>query len=391
MKIVKFLLVTVLLFVLSAPTVAAYELRGSTELQVKQGEEIKENFYFASNKFNNFGTVKGDLLGLAETISSSGTTTEDQFLGGMNLSLEGVTQEDLRVIGGEVNIRGDIDGEAIILGSKITIHPEAQIEQETILVANKLNLEGDINSSTRVFARKFFMDGTIDGDLSVNSLMFDITENAQVSGNLDYTSEQEAEIAKKEQVGGEITFTSTSASSWPAQKQQDRSLIQKITDKFNHWWWMGLLSDLIAGLALFWLFKDKIKSMMAPTINSFGRNALMGLAVIVLLPALLVGLFTSIFGFWISVIMGLVFMLFLVLSKIGAGMLVGSIISKFSFDKSKFTLSWNSLAGGIIILAVLGVTPIVGWFIEALFALAAMGGLISHSWGYIRSNKTSKE
>ncbi|MFB6226107.1 MAG: hypothetical protein ABEJ02_02035 [Candidatus Paceibacteria bacterium] len=384
MKIAKFILTTTLLFIVSATTVSAYELKSGANLQVEQGENIGENFYFASNKFSNFGTVEGDMLGIAETIITSGTTTRDKLLGGVNLNLEGNTQDDVRALGGEINIHGNIDGEAILLGSQITVHPEAEIEQGAILIANHLNLEGKINSSTRVFARKVFMDGEIGGNLHVNSLVFDITENAKIDGNLDYTAEQKAKISSDQQVGGTVSFTPTSESSWPIQKQQDKSLIQKIADRFNHWWWISLLSELIAGLALFWLFKNKIKSMMAPAVNNFSRNSLVGLAVIILLPALLVGLFTSIFGFWLSVILALVFMLLLVLSKIGAGMLIGSILGKYSFNKPEFTLSWNSLAVGIIILAVLSVIPVVGWFIEILFGLAVFGGLISRCWTHLR-------
>ncbi|PSO45285.1 MAG: hypothetical protein BRC22_01220 [Parcubacteria group bacterium QH_9_35_7] len=390
MKINKLLLFVLISLLFLPQAAVSAELRSGQEVQIKQNQIIEENFYSVSTNFSHFGTAKKDLFAVAETISSSGTTTKDQFLAGANINIEGNLQEDLRAVGGEITISGPVEGETVLIGSKVNIEPEAKLNQETIILANKLNLEGKINKKARIFAREIFIDGEVGGNLQANTLIFNITKNAVIGGDLNYSADTKADIPKQTKVEGAINFTPSESSLWPFQKK-DKNFRQTLISKFDNLWWLSLLAELMAGLVLFWLFKRKIKKINSSTYYNFGRNILIGLAVLVLSPVVLIGLFSSVVGFWISILLALIGGIFLILSKVGGGILLGSLLRKLILKEDRFKLDWNSVAGGIVALSLVSVIPFLGSFVETLFSTAVFGTLVCYFYSYLFNSGSSNK
>ncbi len=390
MKINKFLLFFLISLLFLPRTAFSAELRSGQEVQIQQDQLIEENFYSASNNFSHFGTSKKDLFAVAETISSFGTSTKDQFLAGANINIEGISQEDLRAIGGKITISGLVEGETILIGSKVNIEPEAELNQEVIILANELNLEGKISDQARIFVRKAFIDGEVSGSLEANTLIFDITENAAIKGDLNYSADTKTDFPEEAKVEGAINFTPSESGLWPSQ-QKDKNIKQTLISKFDNFWWLSLLAKLVAGLVLFWLFKKKIKKINSSTYSNFGRNILIGLAVLILSPVVLIGLFSSVVGFWISILLALLGAIFLILSKIGGGILLGSLLRKLILKEDKFKLDWNSVAGGIVALSIISVVPFLGSFVETLFSTAVFGTLVCYFYYYLYNKKNSNK
>ncbi|MFB6181557.1 MAG: polymer-forming cytoskeletal protein [Candidatus Magasanikbacteria bacterium] len=362
----------------------AANFKQSKVIQIKQDQVETENWYSLSNSFNHFGTIESDLFAAAEDIETSGTTTEDQFLAGVNLELEGVIGDDLRLIGNEVSINSEVSGETILLAPIVEINSQSRLDGETVIIADNVFLRGEVGDNLRVIANNLVVDGRVDGDVEARTLNVEVTKNAVVNGDLHYSSNEEIEIPDKAQIEGEIKFES--AENWPFfSKQEDKSTLGLLQEKFDRFWWLGLLSELIAGLFLFWLFKEKIKNMCSSAYSNFGRNILIGVTTFIAVPIITIALLATMFGFWFGLSGGLLFGFLVVLSQTGAGMLVGSLLEKLITKEEKFTLTWNSLAAGFIVISVLGVVPFLGGFFKTLFSAAALGTLVSYLYSYLRN------
>jgi len=81
----------------------------------------------------------------------------------------------------------------------------------------------------------------------------------------------------------------------------------------------------------------------------------------------------------------LAYLILLIISNVLAGLIFGSLLAKYWYKKSVAEVTWKNALGGIIILAILGYIPLIGWLAWLVFFLVALGALSSKLWQKIKS------
>jgi cytoskeletal protein CcmA (bactofilin family) len=167
------LLLMLLGFVSVASHVEASDGMRGDRCVVAESDYIEEDFYFLCRILEIYGTIDGDLLGVASniTIERSGVVTGDVFAAGGKLVIAGTVGDDVRF--GGVNLT--VTDSAVFTQDRIDI---ASVALNTE-IAEGVTIPGDL----LVYGYQARLDGTVKGDIDFGGEALII--RGTVNGNVD--------------------------------------------------------------------------------------------------------------------------------------------------------------------------------------------------------------
>lgn len=386
-KILSFLFLFAL--ILLPKDASAAGLFAGPEKTIGEKEVVAENYYSASREFSHEGIVEGDLFTAGENIEVTGTTTEDFFAVGLNLDIEGLVQDDLRVVGNQVNLSNTTTGEAIVIGSSVVLSEDADIKKDLIVIGSLVELNGKIGEDVRIYSQNVQINAKIGGNAKIYTKDITINENTNIAGNLDYSAATEVQIPEGAQIGGEVSFSKSEFQEDSVSALFSQNIFQKIKNSANYSWLLSILINLVTSLILFGLFKKKIKKMSRYSVKNFGKESLKGLAIGIATPIIVIFLISTVLGAWFGLMIGVLYALLMILAKFGAGMVMGTMAGRIYTKKKNFSLTWNTVAIGVLLLALFQLIPFVGSVFTLLFGSVALGTLSHFLYKNIR-NKSVK-
>lgn len=367
--------------------VSSAEYKTAEKEVITADTTIEDNIYYTAQDLQLKGTVAGDVFGLAETLGISGTSTQDTFGLAREIDLTGNYGEDVRIAAVRLYVSGDIAGELIAGGTTVKLDDPSYVSGETIVFGEQVAIEGNIDDDLEVYAsREVSIDGKISGDVKVYSPKLTLEKNAQIKQNLNYQAYNKANIHESSTIQGSVKFSKIGG------EQSDSFLQRTITDikqTFNYNWLYSLLLQLITVLILFSLFKDKVKQFSFQAIDNLGSDSMWGLLVFLTAPIIITTLAISWIGFWFSILLGLMYLILLVLANFAASYLVGQIAGLLYTKDSGYSLTYNSVTIGVVLLAVIRQIPYIGWVIYLLLGASALGFLSKHLYYYLKNSINS--
>ena len=235
-KIFQLVFVLTIAFVIVlglANPVSAYETRTGEIVVIEAGEVVDDDLYITAATFILRGTVKGDLIVMGQTISiEPGSLVEEDFMaGGQSVEIAGTVLDDVRIGGAVLTVTdsGVIGDDLLAASYSLDIAPGSSIGGDVIYAGGQIqhsgNIAGDLVAATGALALKGQVGGDVDaqvGDATgappFNPMQFipnmplaptipggfTVGPNAQVSGNLSYTSATVVDIPPNA-VQGETT------------------------------------------------------------------------------------------------------------------------------------------------------------------------------------------
>jgi hypothetical protein len=83
-------------------------------------------------------------------------------------------------------------------------------------------------------------------------------------------------------------------------------------------------------------------------------------------------------------ILGLLgFIALLLFSWLITPIIIGSAIQHY-FSKSGWQVSWKTILLGTFVSAVVAIIPFIGWLLQTLIMLIALGVVVSVKWGVVK-------
>jgi cytoskeletal protein CcmA (bactofilin family) len=388
----RFWLTVVLGVVLSVTvtqTARAAVIAGTDVYRLPAGEVITDDLYIAASEIYIDGTVEGDLIAGGNTIVVNGTVTGDALLVGASIQLNGRVDGDMRAAGAEIAVAGSI-GEDLIAGggggTRFPISAATQTLDPGIRLADSARVGGD----ALLGAGSGSVDGTIVGDLWLG--MGATTLAARVGGDAEIASET-ISVADTATISGALRYTSavpnpaleaiaTTAQYTPPTPEQRPDPLAVVLG------WVLRTALVLAGFALLaWLTLRLAPRLLTSPASALaaqpGRAGLYGLLAALLfifLPlasALLVFVMVLFWGWFPGVVLGLalfgVLALLWFLSPLITGLWLGRRLA-LAFGREANDLA--ALLGGVLLLALLGRIPYVGWLVSLGSFVLALGALI---------------
>lgn len=138
---------------------------------------------------------------------------------------------------------------------------------------------------------------------------------------------------------------------------------------------LGIFTLALAALALTLIFRRSTHSLAALVEVDFWGEWARGLAMLVGIPLLIALLALSGVGVLVGLVVFLAFSCMILVSSIGAGIILGSLVSKVFKRSEVLEVNWVNAVGGTILLAISGYLPFLGWVLWMIFLLTSLGAL----------------
>lgn len=324
---------------------------------VSINSNIEKGLYVGGNTINLNADVNGTFCAGGGTIIVKGNVSGTMHAGGGSIFIEGAIGEDLFVGGGDVNLTetSSVGGDLIVGAGKITI-------------------DGPIGGSILLGAEEAIINNKVAGNVKVKVDKLELGDNAEIVGNLEYTSKEETEIDKSK-VLGEIIFhqkETVKAGLFGKPKILLGLLTLGLLLKF--------LSAIAIGLIFVYLLKKFTKEIVKESLRKFWPNLGIGFGSLVLTPVACILLAISVIGLWVAGIIGAIYVLLLVVSSVFASIILGTLLIKVLTKKQEYVIDWRAVVVGVIVMKLVIFIPFVGWLAIFIFFLMAFGALVQ--WFY---------
>lgn len=329
-------------------------------------EETHRNLYIAGGSVTVSSNTTGDLYAAGGTITIEGDVEEDLVVGGGNITVNGRVGGDVRIGGGNVVINNEVGGDVLIGGGNVRLSDQASVGGDLVAGAGTLELHAPVAGDARIGGGVITIASRISGGVwirSNESLTF--ARGAEV-GNVSYKGARAAVVQDGANVG-DIDFKELSRG-----HRAKQGLAGIATLGFV----LQLLTFILAGLVLLWIFPKRISALAHGIIARPGMNLLIGLLTVIVTPILAFILLLTGIGWVLSLIILALYFLILIKAAVMTTIFVGSWVVQKLTKKPEMRVDWQAVVIGVIIVAIVALIPVVGWIAVFVAWLMSVGGIL---------------
>jgi len=370
----RFVLFTIsILFVLSSVTYSGEYKSGKN---VIIADSIRWDLYSSGETLTISSKINGDvwagcgsafitnsIIQNLYLVSGDIGVTESKFnnvvLFGGKVNFNGTTQGSLKILGGEVRIEGSVKKDVVLIGGNIIIEKGATIDGDLIVFGGDVFIYGDVKGNLYGNCNTLEFYGKVNNsaNLKISERLF-LANESEIKGNLNLSSKRKLEF-NSNVVKGTITFEKIHKVDIPF----DKIIAILIVFCF--------LSALIVSMFVVLLLKNNLQNYLTIVDKSFLVTLAIGLVGIVGVPILCIILLALILTIPLSIIIGLITILFLYVGKILFAIYIGWKLL-FMINKSQPNLYFSAFLG-ITILYCTYFIPVFGLFVHFFAALWGFG------------------
>jgi hypothetical protein len=348
-------IITAALFAWLPLAAAAADLRQGSDVTVGPAETVNDDIYAGAGTVSINGTVNGNVIVGGGTISVSGNITRDLILAGGTINVTGHVGGSIIAAGGNITVNGPVTQDLVVTGGMINVGAGGPIGRDLVVAGGTATVAALVGRRVQMSAGSLTLRNRVGGDVHgrVDHLKLD---GAQIAGNLDYTSNNPVELVN----GGHVSGTTTRHTPTDRGGGAGNGLLG---------WLRGLIGIFALGLLAI-LLLPRFSTRSIDILRSEPWLSLgIGAAIVVVTPivaviAFVVGLLIG--GWWLGLLLVPLWILALALGYVVSGFLLGRLI----FAR----LGWGryhdavALLGGLVVLALVGLIPVLG----GLIGLAAL-------------------
>ena len=369
------LVLSILFISISVPSAYATEIITENNVIIAQGEVIDDDLIVIGENIRIFGKVKGDVIAIGIDIIIDDGIDGDITALGEKISIKGDIGDDLFVAGSDIDIDGpDLDN-AMVFGSDIKIGKDTNIRRDLLIIGTIINIEGMINKDARLYGNDITISGDIGGNVTVESESLTILPSTAISGDLNYTGPEEADINDMSSIKGDIIYNQKIK----PQKSYLDSI--KISIEF-------MLPLLLIGFLIIYFMPGFIertdKIIRTRTLTSI----ILGITGLIIIPIVSILMIITIIGIPISLMILALYIMGLYISKIFIGITLGQYILKISGRKKQ--TKYLCLIVGLVALELLFMIPFISCLAKLIALVLGFGALIIARYEILMKNKKKR-
>lgn len=391
---------------------SAAEHRAEGRLLIAADEVVEDDLYCFGDEITIDGQVKGDVVAAGRLIRVNGTVEGDLICAAQAIVINGKVSDDVRMAGQVLKIddQASIGDDVFAAGFSLEATERSSINGELTYAGYQALLAGYVGENLTAGLVNCEIGGNVGGDVDLGVAAdqtgaqayttgspppiplpnvppgLTIRETAEIVGDLDYESPEEATMAAEAQIAGEITYEQKVAEEAPL------TPTERVLSVFRKY---GAL--LIVGLGAL---------LVAPTwtrgVSDNIRTrpfACLGLGIVGIAGCIVLPLFMLVGMILLAVITGLIQLTGLVPVVIVLGLsCIAMVLVSFWFSTAylaevvlsfvagswllnlaKPTLGENrflALFVGLVLLALISSVPYLGFIVGWLVVLLGLGALV---------------
>lgn len=347
----------------AAPDTHAFEIRrDDNRVTVAASETIDDTLIVSADRILIEGAVTGDLIAVGEEITVRGPVGGTLMAFGETVIIESEVRGNLVTAGETVDLNGArLGGNLYGAGEKLTVRDNARVGGNVAIGAEAFTLAGEVGRDAWMGAEGATITGSVLGSLRAYAKTVELTDGAQVGGDLfaRVATEASLTVSAGAEVGG-----ATTVETWPEPENP------YLTVEYYLGIVLRIAAALIAGLVLFHLFP----SLAGVRIDD-GMQALttagIGAVTLVATPVLALIMVVTLIGAPLGIIVLLLYLVALYL----AGILTANQIGRLLPERTEGSRVLPLLAG-LVVVFVLTNLPVVGGVFRLVALIVGLGLLL---------------
>lgn len=336
--------------------------------QTSSGQTVNGSLYSVSQNVNIEGTINGDVYCAGQNVTIDATVHGDVLCAGQTVTVNGHIEGSLRIAAQTLNDDAKVDRSIGVVAQNATISKSASVGGDVSFAGQELRVNGLVGRDVVVAAKTFDLNGRIQRNVKFQGSTLDLWSNARIFGNLNYTSQQTANIARSARVDGTVGHV--------------RPAVRKVSVRATFAGWAAsfiyfFAAMLLFGIVLVLLIPQTARAVSEEPAKHLGRTLLNGLGLAILEPIVLVGLLASIVGIPLAAVCLVLFVLIGVCSLPAAAFYVGTLIM------SRTANALLIMAVGMFVLTLLLMVPILGVFVAIATFFIGAGAIVMSLRKYV--------
>jgi len=365
------ILATLLLTISMGTTVGAISFDFGNAVFVDEVQE--DDVYLMGGNVSIESDINGDLYVAGGSVVISGNISEDLVVAGGNVTILGNINGDVRVAGGQITVLSNIGDDLVVAAGKVDIGREAVIGGTLLSGSGWLTVDGEVQEDIRGAMGMLMINGSVRGDVIVTIQdNLDISEQAVIDGNLNYSALLEAGIPE-EVIGGKISFN----------KFEADEVLEDVTYASYIYQGVSFVAALIMALILVLLF-PKLLVKSANTVREHAFKAF-GMGVLTMIVGIVgsIVLLITIVGIPLGLIMFALLLIIVYLGKIFAAAWIASFFVNYKKKVGRLKL-YGGISLALLGYHLLGLIPYIGWLFNVVLFLIGVGSIMLVKTSYYR-------
>jgi len=364
----KFLFIITAVFFLALPAnIQATQFAGTAVFTVPKGKVVEGDLFVGAGIINIDGVVTGDLFFGGNAVNVNGEVQGDIIGMGGSFTLNGQAGDDVRVWCQSVIINGRIKKSLTAFGATVGVFQKSVIGRDIYFGCGEARLGGEIWGEAKGESGIIQLSGLVGKSAKFHAGQINLHPNAKIRGNLEYSA-RNLDIQQGAVVEGKVNKI-------PARKESNKWL----SWNFYIVELVCLFGAIVVGMVLIRLFPE-MTSRVTRQVREYWKSLGMGFIVLICSPVLVIIMAITLIGIPLSIIILIIYLLFLYIGQIFVSIVVGQEILR-SNEKYPF----RALILGMVIYTVLCTVPFIGWLIKILIVILGFGAV------YMVSVKTLKK
>jgi len=366
------LLVILLMGFISSP-VLAFDVREGETVTIASGEVVNDDLYFAGGDIVIDGTVNGDVFAVGRSITINGRVNGGVSFGGQTATINGEITNGLRFGGQSIIVNGRIGRDLVVGGAQLSVSSTGQIDGDLVFGAGTVQVNGSIGDSILGAGGEVTLANNVGGDITLNADRLTITSNADIQGDIKYTSPNEASIQSGARISGGISHLIPER---PEKADTAKGIMAGIVGAAV-WKLLSYVMIFIIGLILILIAKKRITHMQLAIQKSPWQTLGWGVLILIATPIAAIIVMITVIGLPLGIISLFLWGIALYLSQIPVALLLGRLIIRQNRELDSTGIMIGALAIGLLVLLVLQLIPIIGWIVGLLVIVFGLGTLIT--------------
>lgn len=349
----------------------AAEMRSGDVVEIRG--EFDQMVFAAGEEVHIAATSTDDVVAAGEEVRLDGSTLDHVFLAGRDISFANGAAQDVFAAGGEIDVvTGQIADDFVAAGGRIVLGPQARVDGDVVIAGGRLRIESPLGADLHAAGGTVVLNGPVAGNVRLEGDNITIGPDAQIAGSLTHRG-RNVRVAPEAVVAGQTIALR------PHPRPDMRPLAGLAV-----WAAASILFGLfIMGVVIAVVFPGLMNEAASALRTRPWTMLALGVAIAILTPMLIALLAITLLGLPLAFVLGAALALLWPVSIVAAGYAAAMFArsrlrSAADAPSAGGRALWAGLA--MIMLILVGLIPVLGFFAWLLAFLFGLGAVAMQSW-----------
>jgi cytoskeletal protein CcmA (bactofilin family) len=180
----------------------AQEFRSGDNVTVSGNQTLNSSLWSSGKHLDIAGTVNGDIFCIGQTVNISAVVNGDVICAGQNIHISGPVNGDVRMAGQELTISSKISGSVSAAGQSFSLDQSGSVGRDVSAAVSDATFNGTVSRDLAAAGSTVTINNKVGRTVKATAKTVRLGSGAKVGGDLNYTSNNSADIASGATIAG---------------------------------------------------------------------------------------------------------------------------------------------------------------------------------------------